>query len=133
MTADEWKKAEQMLRPPYGRAKFLIDGYNVIVEMRLTSSTKFSFVVFVDGVFKGEWLTEDCDIRRRFCYKGRQTLLTSKEKDEFIKKFGKREYNRFIKENPELCYVTFYSPYFGSFRTLKQHFIKNNTSITLVE
>ena len=99
MTADEWKKAEQMLRPPYGHAKFLIDGYNVIVEMRLTSSTKFSFVVFVDGVFKGEWLTEDCDIRRRFCYKGRQTLLTSKKKDEFIKKFGKREYNRFIKEN----------------------------------
>lgn len=133
MTADEWKKAEQMLRPPYGHAKFLIDGYNVIVEMRLTSSTKFSFVVFVDGVFKCEWLTEDCDIRRRFCYKGRQTLLTSKKKDEFIKKFGKREYNRFIKENPELCYVTFYSPYFGSFRTLKQHFIKNNTSITLVE
>lgn len=133
MTADEWKKAEQMLHPPYGHAKFLIDGYNVIVEMRLTSSTKFSFVVFVDGVFKGEWLTEDCDIRRRFCYKGRQTLLTSKKKDEFIKKFGKREYNRFIKENPELCYVTFYSPYFGSFRTLKQHFIKNNTSITLVE
>lgn len=133
MTADEWKKAEQMLRPPYGHAKFLIDGYNVIVEMQLTSSTKFSFVVFVDGVFKGEWLTEDCDIRRRFCYKGRRTLLTSKKKDEFIKKFGKQEYNRFIKENPELCYVTFYSPYFGSFRTLKQHFIKNNTSITLVE
>ncbi len=133
MTADEWKKAEQMLRPPYGHAKFLIDGYNVIVEMRLTSSTKFSFVVFVDGVFKGEWLTEDCDIRRRFCYKGRQTLLTPKKKAELIKECGKRYTERFIKEHPELCYMIFYRPYFGSFKSLKQHFIKNNTSITLVE
>lgn len=133
MTAEEWEKAEQNLNPLLGHVDFLIDGYNVSVAMIRTSQTKYSYMVYVDGVFEGKWLSEDCEIRRRFYYEGKRTLFTPKKKDEFIKKFGKREYNRFIKENPELCYVTFYSPYFGSFRTLKQHFIKNNTSITLVE
>lgn len=133
MTADEWKKAEQMLLPPFGHAKFLIDGYNVTVETRRTSSTKFSLVVFVDGVFKGKWLTEDVEIRRRFCFEGKKNVLTGKAKQDFIKEFGKRAYNRIVKENPEMIHIIYYTPCFGSFRTLKAHFIKNNTSITLVE
>lgn len=135
MTADEWKRAEQMLLPPFGHAKFLIDGYNVTVETRRTSIHKYTYslMVFVNGVFKGEWLTEDCEIRRRFYFEGKKNMFTGKEKQNFIKKYGKREYNRFVKENPDRIRMTYYTPCFGSFRTLKAHFIKNNTSITLVE
>ncbi|MBQ5333990.1 MAG: hypothetical protein J6K92_12155, partial [Oscillospiraceae bacterium] len=102
-------------------------------ETRRTSSTKFSLVVFVDGVFKGKWLTEDGEIRRRFCFEGKKNVLTGKAKQDFIKEFGKRAYNRLVKENPEMIHIIYYTPCFGSFRTLKAHFIKNNTSITLVE
>lgn len=132
MTAYDWKVAETKLTP-FGRAEFLIDGYNVSVALRLKSKTKFVYMVFVDGIFKGEWLTEDCEIRRRFCYEGQKSILTGKQKSDFIKQFGKREYNRFIKEHPEMVNYKYYLPYFGSFRTLKSHFIKNNKSITLVK
>lgn len=30
MTADDWKKAEERLAPPFGLAKFVIDGYKVM-------------------------------------------------------------------------------------------------------
>lgn len=133
MTADDWKKAEIQLTPPYGFAKFVIDGYKVSVECRLVTDTKFGYAVFIDGVFKGKWLTEDCEIRRRFCYEGQRCILTGKNKADFIKNFGKRAYNRLLKESPETVKYKYYTPYFGSFRTLKAHFIKNNESITLVE
>lgn len=133
MTAEEWEKAEQNLNPLLGHVDFLIDGYKVSVAMIRTSKTKYSYMVYVDGVFEGKWLTEDCEIRRRFYYEGKRTLFTPKKKAELIKECGKRHTERFIKEHPELCYVTFHRPYFGSFKSLKQHFIKNNTSITLVE
>ena len=102
MTADDWKKAEQMLIPPFGNAKFLIDGYNVTVETRLTSINKYTYslMVFVDGVFKGEWLTEDCEIRRRFCYESKCSVFTSKQKAEFIKEVGKRSAERFFSGTP---------------------------------
>lgn len=133
MTNDQWKKAEQMLIPPFGHVKLLIDGYNISVRTVRTSSTKYSYMVYVDGEFKGEWLFEDCEIRRRFCYEVKKNTLTGKAKNDFIKEFGKREYNRFIKDNHDKMYYTYYVPYFGSFRTLKSHLIKNNTSIELVE
>ncbi|MGN0603280.1 MAG: hypothetical protein ACI4I2_04810 [Oscillospiraceae bacterium] len=132
MTADDWKVAETKLTP-FGYAEFLIDGYNVSVALRPQSKTKFVYMVFVDGIFKGEWLIKDCEIRRRFCYEGKKSILTGKQKADFIKQFGKREYNRFIKENSKMMNYKYYLPYFGSFRTLKSHFIKNNESITLVK
>ena len=133
MTQEDWKKAEQKLIPPFGYAKFQIDGYNVSVGTVRTSTTKFSYMIYVDGEFRGEWLSEDCEIRRRFCYEGRKNILTGKSRTDFIKEFGKREYNRFVKANPEKVFYSYFTPYFGSFRTMKAHFIKNNTSITLVK
>ena len=133
MTSEEWKRAELNLNPLLGHVDFLIDGYNVSVAMIRTSKTKYSYMVYVDGTFKGKWMNEDCEIRRRFYYEGKQTLLTPQKKAKLIKECGKRSVERFIKENPERCYITFYRPYFESFKSLKQHFTKNNTSITLVE
>lgn len=133
MTADDWKKAEERLTPPFGLAKFIIDGYKVTVECRLVTKNKYGYVVFVDGVFKFEWIKDDCEIRRRFCYEGQRSILTGKCKTDFIKEFGKREYNRFIKENPEKIKYKYWQPYFGSFRLLKSHLEKNNESIALVD
>ena len=58
---------------------------------------------------------------------------TGKKKADFIKQFGKREYNRLLKKSPEMIRYKYWQPYFGSFRSLKSHFEKNNESITLVD
>ena len=74
MTSEEWKRAELNLNPLLGHVDFLIDGYNVSVAMIRTSKTKYSYMVYVNGTFKGTWLNEDCEIRRRFYYEGKRTL-----------------------------------------------------------
>ena len=89
---------------------------------------KLVLMVYVDGYFRGKWLTEDCDIRRRFYYCSKRSLLTAKEKKRLQReKKAIRE-----KIQKEMEYMTF-SPYFGSFRTLKSHLVKNNQSIELCE
>lgn len=110
-----------------------IDGYNVAIAYVKETPTKFCLAVYVDGYIKGEWITNDCDIRRRFyrCYE--KSLFNSKEKKEIFKGFTKRERDRLERENHDRMYYTVYTPYFGSFRTLKAHLIKNNKSIELIK
>lgn len=133
MTAEDWRIAEEKLMPPYGRVSFEIDEYRVDVVLELKSKTTYVYVIYVNGRFKGEWLTKDCEIRRRFYCHSKKNILTPKKREELIRKFGKREYNRFVKENPELCYLDLYKPYFGTFKSLKSSFLKNNTDITLID
>ena len=130
MTKEEWAKAEQALGSIFGHVKFVIDGYKVSVGYVKESPTKYCLAVYIDGIFKSEWCFEDCEIRRRFCNQCKTAVI---KKTEFINKFGKREYNRVVKEHPEYFFAVYYTPYFGSFRTLKSHLIKHNDSIELAE
>lgn len=133
MTEADWKKAEDALGNIYGHVNLLIDGYNVTVEYAKASNMKYDLVVFIDGVFKMKWCLEDCDIRRRFCRLVKKRTGTRKSREEFIKAVGKRAAAKFEKENEDLLCMKYYVPWFGSFRTLKSHLIKNNTSIELAE
>ena len=128
MTEEQWKQVESRLSRPFGRVKMQIDGYEITVVVEPFKSLKMGLMVYVDGQFKGKWLTEDCDIRRRFYYCSKRSLLNAKQKKQL-----QREKKAIREEiQKEMEYMTF-SPYFGSFRTLKSHFIKNNQSIALCE
>lgn len=132
MTATDWEKVENKLSYPFGRVKLRIDGHDVVimVEREGPKSLKYVLAVYVDGFIKGEWITNDCEIRRKFYYKSTRSLLTAKIKNS-------PEYIRMKKAQKEALekkyqYETF-NPYFTSFKTLKAHFIKNNDSIELVD
>ncbi len=131
MTDEEWKIAEDELSGFYGYVRLKIDGYDVTVEKRQISEMKACLAVFIDGAFKMKWALEDCEIRRRFCRKCKKKMYTNKAKTDFIKYVGKKAAKQFEKENSHLLYSTYYEPFFGSFRTLKAHLIKNNDSIEL--
>lgn len=128
MTDEQWKQAERQLSGLYGKVKMQIDGYEITVAVEPMKGMKLVLMVYVDGYFRGKWLTEDCDIRRRFYYCSKRSLLNAKEKKRLQReKKAVRE-----KIQKEMEYMTF-SPYFGSFRTLKSHFLKHNQSIELCE
>ena len=130
MTAEEWKDVEISLTSPFGRAKFKIDGYtvDVVVEKESPKSLKYVLAVFVDGAIKGKWLVNDCDIRRKFYNKRTESRLTNNYKNSYkFKSLSKKVREEIIRTST----YEYYSPYFKSFRTLKNHFIKNNTSIEL--
>ena len=132
MAATDWEKVENKLSYPFGRVKFRIDGHDVVimVEQEGPKSLKFVLAVYVDGYIKGEWLTNDCEIRRKYYCKRTKSLLTKDfRKSPEFKRMKKNEQEEWIKKYT----YEYYSPYFTSFKTLKAHFIKNNDSIELVD
>lgn len=130
LTKADWERAEKELSSVFGYIKLTVDGYNVSVRYVKEKPTKYCLAVYIDNVFEIKWCLEDCDIRRRFCCQHKTAIIN---KSKFIKDFGKREYNRLIKEHPEHFYSVYYTPWFGSFQTLKNHLIKNNKSIEFAE
>lgn len=133
MTAEQWKTAEGMLSTILGYVKMKVDGYDITIQYAKEKPTKYCLAVYVNGYIKGEWLTQDCEIRRKFYYCGERQLLNAKEKKEIFAGLTQRQRKQYEKENRNKLYYKYYTPYFGSFRTLKAHFIKNNKSIELVE
>lgn len=128
MTAEEWEKVESALNSPFGRVKLKIDEYNIDIGIVLDKPLKYCYAVYIDGIFKGKWLSEDCEIRRRFCQRHTKSLLNAKGKQKL-----KRERKEIREQVIKNTTYEWYEPYFSSFRTLKSHFIKNNNSIELLE
>ena len=126
MTAEEWKKIESDLLTLDHPVKLHIDGYEVwLVPTR--ENMKMYIALFVDGGFKWEWIHEDCDIRRRFLCQSKHCLVKQKDLDRVTRSKKKQQE---IKANNT---YRSYSPYWTSFKRLKSHLIKNNTSIELRE
>ena len=128
MTVEEWKKVETELSSPFGYVKLKIDGYNVTIETLPDRPLHYVLVVYIDGEFKMKWCIEDCEERRRFCFKSKKSLLTAQDKKKL-----KRERKAVREEVERQMTIYTYYPIFNSFRTLKSHLMKNNTSIELAE
>ena len=128
MTVEEWKKVETELSSPFGYVKLKIDGYNVTIETLPDRPLHYVLVVYIDGEFKMKWCIEDCEERRRFCFKRKKSLLTAQDKKKL-----KRERKAVREEVERQMTIYTYYPIFNSFRTLKSHLMKNNTSIELAE
>lgn len=128
MTDEQWKEVEKKLVPPFGRVELEIDGYKVTITAQLVEKMKFSFVVYVNGFIRAEWSMNDCEIRRRFYYESKKSLLKGSEKAK-IKKMRKSVREEIMKSEQYSVFL----PYWGSFSRLKSHLIKNNQSIELVE
>lgn len=128
MTTEDWKKAETDLSMPYGKINMLIDGYNVSVMTVPYKPLTYGLEIFIDGGFKLSWLKEDCEIRRRFCCRRTKSLLSARQKKELKRK--RKKFRELVEK--EMLYE-WYEPFWMSFRSMKSHFIKNNTSIELRE
>lgn len=63
MTPEEWKKVEDALSSPYGRVEFKIDGYDITIMCVVEKPLHYCLAVYVDGKIKGEWISQDCEIR----------------------------------------------------------------------
>lgn len=119
MTKEEWKQAEEKLNSAFSRVDLLVDGYAVTIRKEPCDKMRLGLTVYVDGTIKGEWVVQDCEIRRKFYYCSERSLLTAKERKAVREAVLARA-----------SYQVF-SPVFYSFRTLKSHFLKQNTSIEL--
>lgn len=127
MTKEDWENIERKLCYLGAGVNLKVDGYKVTLRV-MREKMKMVIAVYVDGYIKGEWLTADCDIRRRFYQRRKHSLLTAADKKKLAKK--RKSIQKAVQEQ-----ATYYSftPYWNSFRSLKCHFIKNNESIEICE
>lgn len=126
MTNEDWKYVEDELSCTFGYVNLLIDGYNVTLECRLEKPRHYVIAVFIDGKFNMKWAMDDCNIRRRFCSRHTKCFLDQKARNRL-----KREKKAFREEVKKQATTEYFLPYWNSFRLMKSHFIKNNTSIEL--
>lgn len=127
MTKEEWEYAEKRLYNTYSRLQLKVDDYDVSIVVEPLKPLKNVLVVYVNGEWKGKWLSEDCEERRRFYQKHTGNILSRKEQKRLARE------KKAVREAVGKTTYDWYSPYWTSFRSLKSHLIKNNKSIELVK
>ena len=131
MTKEDWKKAEEALKSFYQPVSINADGYAVTLILERVGPYKNMIMVYISGQFKGKWIAEDCEERRRFMQKRVRSLLTVKQKADF-KKLPKRMQKELVERYHSMNYEA-YSPQWSSFGAMKKHLIANNQSLCLVK
>lgn len=130
MTKEEWSQVEAALKDFFSLVKLKIDEYEVSLRLERIDTYSNRIGVYVNGEFKGKWLMEDCEERRRFLRKREKSVMTVKQRkdlEKLPKKFRK-EYEEMLNRS----YV-YYEPWWTSFNSLKKHLIKENESIELIK
>lgn len=130
MTQEEWKQVEKALEYFFRRVDLEIDGYKVSLALQRVGVYKNAIAIYVNGVFKGEWLSTECEETRRFIQKKERSILTKKDKEAW-KKLSKKMQKE-LEEKYDRKYPTYYSRW-TSFGALKRHLIANNEDIKLVK
>lgn len=129
MTKEEWAKVNESVQSVFmGGAKLEIDGYEVYLKLMQVSQFKNAIAIWINGAFKGEWLTEDCEERRRFLPCKTKTLVTPKD----IKNYGIRGKKQ-IQAFKERYSYNLYSNMWTNFNAMRKHFEANNDIIKLLE
>ena len=125
MNDEMWNEVEFQLFELGKIVRLKADDYNIwLINQR--EGNKLYTVVYVDGKFKFEWATTDCDIRHRFMCPSKKCVVTKQELDKIRSKKARQE----VKE--QYTYLA-YSPFWSSFRRLRKHLIENNNEIILLE
>lgn len=128
MTNGDWKYMEEELDRIYGRVELLCDGYRVQFQYGAIGKRLFIHTAYINGWFKGSWLLDDCEERRRF-YRKRSVFALPLKLRKLEKKLGKRILRqRNIDPDKRIDHYDFK---WTSFNQLKKHLIANNNSIEL--
>lgn len=125
MNDEMWKDVEFQLFELDKIVRLRADDYTIwLVTQR--EGNKLYTVVYVDGRFKLEWTTTNCEIRRRFMCPSKKCVAAKKELDKIRKKKERQ------KVKDKYTYIA-YSPFWSSFKRLKKHLIENNNEIIVLE
>ena len=129
-TKEQWKAVEAGLFGSFGRVELLCDGYSVSLCKQLIGESKLAISVYVDEWFRGGWLLEDCEERRRFMRPVRIRLYRGaiRKRLEKVSKRKRKELGIDIDETG-----TYYMPSWPTFAPLRRHLARENTTIEIIE
>lgn len=121
MTAEQWNGIEERLKGAFGAVKLKVDGHEIDLQKKQLDENRLGILVFIDGWFKGEMLSDENLCKRFFCKK--ELYLWTPRQKKVMKKLKDPSWN---------AKRTYYLPYFLKFADLKKTFVRNNESIELI-
>lgn len=131
MEQADWDALKAQMDRPWGEMLLQCDQYVVSLQQQTSSKSKsWMTAVYVDGYFKGAWISADengqpkHEEARRFMRKVSKSLHTRKDIELARKALGKREAEKWAAKK----YIHF-EPFWKSFNALKKYLLANNTSI----
>ncbi|WP_051617136.1 hypothetical protein [Desulfonatronovibrio hydrogenovorans] len=127
LSKEEWEEFEKNLSYPYGWAELFCDGYKVTFNVEREGTLRFAIVWYIDRKFKGKWLLEDCEIRRKFA----RPSVRNRWKKNMWKGLPKRMLKR-MKIDPDEK-VTVHLWHWNSAKSLRRHLVKNCDKIEWVK
>jgi hypothetical protein len=127
MTDEDWKYVENNLQHEWHTVTLLCDGYRLELALMRVTEMSLGICVYINGWWRGEWILNDCEERRRFMRPVVQSMCTGKIRKAMLKLPKKYQKKMEIDKT-----YTSYRSHWTSFKSLKRHLIKNNESIELV-
>jgi hypothetical protein len=128
ITPADWTRIEEALAGRFGSEKLMCDGYELTIS-REQEKNRLVLMVYIDGVWKGEWIHKDCEERRRFFCPSTRRLYSRAKVDKSLAGMGKRQSEKWRAEMGLDKTMTIYMPVWGSFTALRRHLVKNNREI----
>jgi hypothetical protein len=126
MSKEDWAEVEKHLDSLYHPIKLDCDGYRLSLSLARVESMKLAITLHVNGWWKGEWLINDCEERRRFF----RPIIRRKYKKNHFKDFSKKSL-KVWGIDPDAKY-TYYHCHWTNFTSLRRHLERNNKEITLI-
>lgn len=129
MTEKQWQDIQAKLIYSGMIIRMKIDGYNVALQSQFENANRMKLViaVYIDDKMDADMLKPENEACIKFMCPCKKCMLTQKQIAEFSRSKKKQ------KALKDKYTYTYYIPYWSSFRRLKSHFIKNNTSIELID
>lgn len=125
-TKEQWEQVARKLDNLFDSAVLICDGYTVKAYLRRVASNRLAITVYVNGWFKGEWLTRKSDgtfhnEAVKFFRKSERYVYNTKQR-KALKKTGIDVEKKFV----------FYYSHWNSARSFISHLKKTNTDIEIL-
>lgn len=128
MTKQEWDKVENALTGTYGVAILNVDGHRISFERVLVAKNRLGITTYIDGSFKGIWMSDKNEyLEQRYLKFESKFLFSKKERDKEMK-----VPKRYRMPGIDNKYCN-YSPFWSSATEIRRHYQKTFTTIELVE
>lgn len=135
-TKAQWAEVETQLSHSYGSVELLCDGYKVHAEIKSIAPLKQGIVVYVNGVFKGEWMKGDAEEAKKFHREMKRYLYSAKAREAAAKSAKRRHLGAVLKRfftGAATRSISHWSPWWTNPKAFTRHLRKTCADIQIVK
>jgi hypothetical protein len=130
ISKEQWQEIENTLSRSYGIVNLICDGFPLTLEVQRIAPLKYGIFFFVEGIFLGKWLLNDCEERRRFCRPVEGFVFDAKLRNSLINIYGGKRAPKAKVEEINRKFTAYQCAWTNA-KALCRHLRKNNLNIQL--